>query len=298
MENELSNLMNSYIQYCQTRFSKPCALELVAELKNTGLVLESECLLAFSQQDTEINKLKQLDITPWEGKSIWLSKAPPSCAISGDWWFDPIQICFYARMFREPMDEFDRPVNGWCAVKPVQVWQFRAFLKMVRFRPYGYTPQGLAVPSKLLEDRYQSQKETAFITHVTDYMGVLYSAWYGKGGLSNLHDVTRSFSHGQVRDLFKHRLFLLAGRHYGAEQDSLVTQIDTKEVFELHNDKWSHHFKMLENFTKDKPINKWEVFPNTTFQSYINEKRNLRYVTSFPQEIAGCGELLNSIVAL
>lgn len=273
----INTLIETFKNYCFSRFSGSKVGALAQELADSKQVLEADALIYTFKKKGKSKVWKTLsasDLTDrpefqsWAGARVWVGPELPRDAENGDWWFDPLEINFYVYANRQPLNEFDAVFPGWCAITPCRVWQYRACVQMANFEP-DTRPQSMLWVKDLFEDRFQHRNNSEYITDIYAEEALMYSRFWGRTTTSNFGNIARSYIPERARSLFAHHLFLLGG-HPGREE--LRRLYDSSLLFERDAETWPYHFKMLENFRKFIDIEEWERHPDGGFQCYIDTR--------------------------
>jgi hypothetical protein len=124
----------------------------------------------------------------WNGRRLWTGTQLPSDAQAGDVWLDTCQLTPMMLVPREelaygediPLQRLERitPFIGWIDERPVQRWQFGAFLTLAHLTPREVQ---LDPPLQLLDRRRLLQgAEEASVTDLTPDEARLCANWFGK----------------------------------------------------------------------------------------------------------------------
>jgi hypothetical protein len=123
---------------------------------------------------------------PWRGRPIWLGPQLPPVPQAGQLWFDTVELTAMVLLPREPPeadwhpDAVARwtPFVGWLATRPVTVWQYRAFLALVRFVSGEADATSFKGhdPVRILDD----DPDTAPVTRLTAAEAKDFAMWMGK----------------------------------------------------------------------------------------------------------------------
>lgn len=271
--------MENYTAYCHSKFNGEAVGPLAQCLTEAGQPLEAQALIYTFKKKGESKVWRTLKIDDfdegsegrlWAGSQVWVGQGLPEKAKPADWWFDPLEIMFYVRIDRKPLDEFDVVHPGWCALTPCRVWQYRACLQLAQFES-DLHPQSMLQVKDLFQDRHQNKKDSDYITDIYTEEALLYSRFWGRVTVSNFGSFAKSLVPEQALSLFSHHLYMLGG-YPGREE--LCSLIDSHLLFERPFDSWPHHFKMLEEFTTLHAIAEWGTHSKGSFQCYIDDRRN------------------------
>ena len=102
----------------------------------------------------------------------WVGLALPTAAEPGDVWLDTVELMpmvLYARDSGEPF--------GWLALRPVERWQFGAFLNVA---PWSGSTRRIGDVKPMDARRLLAGDEHAPITHVLRDEASVYAMWFGK----------------------------------------------------------------------------------------------------------------------
>lgn len=131
-------LSDLYIDYLRTRGAAP-AEALAAALRGQQ-PLEARLLSHYSAHG--IGKLTMAE-GAWEGREAWIGPRLPASPEAGQLWFDTTELTAMVLIPREPPgddwhpDAIQRwtPFLGWLSLRPVAVWQYRAYLELAEIEP-------------------------------------------------------------------------------------------------------------------------------------------------------------------
>lgn len=169
-----SRLQVAYESYLRTDFDRKHAETLLTELHTVGLSQEAQGLRNFSVDGETVFSIQD---GPWQGCSCSASWTPPKNASLGDLWFDGVELVY--AVFVAELPGFSSDARGWMSIRPVQRWQFAAFLQMAqpRSRLNGdrYDPERLAGGDPLapVVDLYPDEAEA-------------YALWFGKWSVGEI----------------------------------------------------------------------------------------------------------------
>ena len=116
------------------------AARLASALQGSGYWLEAAALAGTAGTTVDVPG------SAWNGRRLWTGSQLPSAAQAGDVWLDTCQLTPMVLVPREqdecgddetPSDVLGRVTAyiGWIDTRPVQRWQFAAFLTLARFSP-------------------------------------------------------------------------------------------------------------------------------------------------------------------
>jgi hypothetical protein len=107
---------------CDTAFAAP----LVAALLDCESTQEALALRGFVQRQSSFTVCDGA----WEGSECSLEWHPPSAPRPGELWFDARELTLMAYVTEFPGWSSD--LRGWMAIRPVQKWQYAAFLAIAQ----------------------------------------------------------------------------------------------------------------------------------------------------------------------
>ncbi len=110
--------------------------------------------------------------TEWEGRRAWVGTTVPPLARRGDLWLDATEVTPHVLITRIENDE---PIV-WMATRPVERWQFGAFLDVAR--PEARLRYGRHWVFD--RERLLGGDELAPVTNVMREEAWLYAGWFGK----------------------------------------------------------------------------------------------------------------------
>jgi hypothetical protein len=169
------------------------AWALAAKLRESGYELEGELLVVDGWQCV-------VGVGPWAGRAIYVGRYPPRDSALGTLWFDTVELVAMV-LVETPSYRDDRPPwRHYLSVRPVAVWQFRAFLSCATFveRYLQLQPRRAAFACARAADG----NERMSMTDMLHGEAQMYANWFGKGILP----------HGSWRD---------AGPQLGTAADAL-----------------------------------------------------------------------------
>ena len=142
-------LAESYLAYLQAPDFRPAAGAVVEPLESGGYDLDAHLMRRFAAVGPGESRI-ELPGSPWPGLRVHIGGALPAEVDAGDVWFDVYELAPMILLPRPPPDE-DVPPEvrarigrfvAWMALRPVTIWQFRAFLELASFdsRPVQIAP--------------------------------------------------------------------------------------------------------------------------------------------------------------
>jgi hypothetical protein len=175
----LASLFTDYL--ASGRAPRPTA-QLASALQDRGYPLEAAVLSGTSGTRVDVPG------SPWNGRRLWTGTQLPSGAQAGDVWLDTCQLTPAVLVPHEevsrgeviPSDLLERvtPVIGWIDTRPVQEWQFIAFLTLARLTEREVQ---LDPPIRLLDrQRILHGHEEASVTELSSDEARLCANWFGK----------------------------------------------------------------------------------------------------------------------
>jgi formylglycine-generating enzyme required for sulfatase activity len=110
----------------------------------------------------------------------------PEATVAGQLWFDTCELAAMILVPREPLgddwhpDAIRRwtPFVGWLSLRPVAVWQYRAFLALAKFRPREIASIHFKTydPARIFDD----DDEARPVTRLTCVEAKRFADWMGK----------------------------------------------------------------------------------------------------------------------
>jgi hypothetical protein len=171
--NSSSRLQVAFEDYLGSDLDEKSAQSLADELAAIGLCQEAEsmrCLLegkgSFVVQDG-----------PWQGCNCSVALTPPIFPQPGNLWFDSVELTTMS--YVEELPGWSSHSRGWMSIRPVQRWQFGAFLQIAQpkcqFDGDGFSIErfGSGEPLEPVVDLYPDEAEA-------------YALWFGKWSVGDL----------------------------------------------------------------------------------------------------------------
>jgi hypothetical protein len=192
----------AYRNYLESDLNVAIAEILVTVLEQNGLETESQCLRIYLSEGSCAKR----NIKEWENKLCTISLNLPDNAEVGDLWFDPVELNL-AILVPNP-EGISHHVKSWVSTHPVYVWQYRAFLSLVKI---GEKLDMRATPSDYLNlNRFKSQDSLLYVTGLYQDEAISYSSWMRKSlcGQSNLKAMEKYFSSKELSYIFPNTLKL------------------------------------------------------------------------------------------
>jgi hypothetical protein len=168
-----SSLQTAYESYLASRLDEGPTRSLVGELLDAGLRQESESLRRLLDQSEEPFVLSE---GAWQGRSCSIRWSPPPAPRPGDLWFDGVELTY--RVFVNERPGMSPHVRGWMATRPVQVWQFRSFLRVAR----PISPCGDRIDLEWFAD----MKPLEPVVDLYPDEAERYALWFGKWSVGEL----------------------------------------------------------------------------------------------------------------
>lgn len=163
----------AYQEYLKSELSPGLAKELVEVLEQSNLELESHALRKYLMEGSGA----KFTLMAW-GKSLSCTTSldlPPN-AEPGDLWFDPVELNL-AILVPNP-EGVSHHVKGWMSTHPVYVWQYKAFLNLVRI---DKKVEVFAHPDDYLTStRINNQSGLDYVTNIYHDEAIAYSSWMRK----------------------------------------------------------------------------------------------------------------------
>jgi hypothetical protein len=162
-----SSLQTAFAAYLESTLDAKQAVVLADELLRAGLANEAEGLWHFIEQSQ--NKYA-LPAGARSGSSCSVDWLPPDHPQTGDLWFDALELI--PMMFVSERPGTSPDIRGWMAIRPVQVWQFRAFLQTAK-------------PNRIGRDRFDAERfdnmdPLAPVVSLYPSEAEAYALWFGK----------------------------------------------------------------------------------------------------------------------
>src|SRR5436309_439839 len=170
-----SAMEEGFRKYLETGLDPAAAEDLCRQLHLSGLQTEGTALQTYIGDGAA--RAVSVDLGGiWRNRRCVAGPYPPAAVRSGDMWFDTVELTPMILLPRRADVPPDR--GDWFATHPVYVWQFRAFLSLVKT---GRKRIGLPVPLDYLRrDRFESLGSKEFITNVYHDEAIAYSHGFGK----------------------------------------------------------------------------------------------------------------------
>jgi hypothetical protein len=203
-----AGLAGCFTDYLASGCAPRQAVRLASALRADGYRLEAAVLSGNAGATVDVPG------SPWNGRRLWTGTQLPSTAQAGDVWLDtclltPMLLVPYEDLESDedsPSDLLERitPCIGWIDLRPVQRWQFAAFLRLARLTPREVQldpPLQLLDPRRLLqgaeaeveveveleteataevEVEVEVEMEKASVTNLTLDEARLCANWFGK----------------------------------------------------------------------------------------------------------------------
>jgi len=159
--------------YLQSCLNPEAGRDLADALELAGLQDESKALRSYFESGTEVTY--QSETAPWSGRRCFTGPSLPTAAQPGDVWLDVVQLTpmILVPALRTAAAEKRR----WVSMHPVYVWQFKAFLNLVRWRVVK--KYFMAAPDLMLPSRFESLNNLSFATNLFHEEAVAYAHWFG-----------------------------------------------------------------------------------------------------------------------
>lgn len=122
--------MSLFETYCEyLRAGAPFgvgAWPLVAALRENGYELEGKLLTVDGWQSS-------VGDGPWDGRAIYVGRYPPVDAALGTLWLDTVEVVAMVLVETPSYRDDEPPRRNYLSLRPVAIWQFRAFLSCATF---------------------------------------------------------------------------------------------------------------------------------------------------------------------
>ena len=174
-------LEQTFQKYLDSNLDPEIGKQLCSILPNFGLENEARSLQLYLESGNEV--VGKIEGGIWSDRRYFVGPYPPVNCQPGDLWFDVIELTLMVLIPHQSDPEMLEPNNNvlpaWVSTHPVYVWQFRAFLNLVKI---GSKIIQIDSPSDyLLPHRFNSQKATDFVTNLYHDEAIAYATWFGKG---------------------------------------------------------------------------------------------------------------------
>ncbi len=165
-----NQLSQAYEHYLLSNFALEAAEKMAEVLYSADLIEEASALRAYVANGP--NSTYTIQSGPWAGCDCIVSDIDPDFKAQGPLWFDLTELTHAFPLQLKPHYAND----NWLSIHPVYVWQFKAFLHLVRWEEWNAPfPADLFNP-----DRFETVDETAFVTNIYSDEGNTYAFWLGK----------------------------------------------------------------------------------------------------------------------
>lgn len=165
------DLEQAYKRYLTTPLEDAEREALCALLDAAGLVNEGRALRSFFAHGAGPVPSLSSESAPWFAGPD-LPQAPKPGAI----WFDVVELA--AMQYVPAPQGWSSDLEGWVRLRPVSVWQFRAFAELVRL---GAPQLQWPVPDDLLApERFANQPGLKAVVDLYFEEAVAYARWFGK----------------------------------------------------------------------------------------------------------------------
>jgi hypothetical protein len=175
----VNTLDDCFYDYLNSEVKSATAMVLAGTLKESGLVWAAEALRMYIANNSEPTAML------WNGRPCVISANAPLSPATGEVWFDPVEILPMIMCPHPEIPDIDQA--SWVALHPVQAWQFRTFLRMVKI---GRKRTEFPHAGDYLEPaRFAHLPGVNYVTNVYHDEGLAYTIWFGKtlGGDADLY---------------------------------------------------------------------------------------------------------------
>jgi hypothetical protein len=166
-----NSLETGYQKYLESNLSIEATHNLIDVLRENGLTFEANALEVYLKKNAGVCIAKA-----WNDRLCSVSSSLPTNAKPGDLWFDVIELNL-AVLVPNP-EGISHHVMCWASTHPVYVWQYRAFLNLVRI---GKKIEVFPHPDDYLtSSRIDSQASLDYVTNIYHDEAIAYSSWMRK----------------------------------------------------------------------------------------------------------------------
>lgn len=167
----MKQLASRFRDYLAFDLDVAAGIRLAGSLADAGLAKEAQALQA------HLTNASGLTSWRWDGRPCTISASLPPNPNPGDVWFDAVEITPMI-MCPHPRRPTELYQASWVALHPVQYWQFRAFLELVKV---GHKRTEFPhAPDYMDPARFAQQPPLSFVTNVYHDEALAYTAWFGK----------------------------------------------------------------------------------------------------------------------
>jgi hypothetical protein len=171
-----TTLHAQYKQYLVSRFDVDAAEILSRLLQADGFGDEAAGLAIYCEHGP--GTWFTVASGPWNGRRCYVDWHPPKESTDGDLWLDLTELTMMVLIRYE--DFASSPLEwSWLSIHPTYMWQFSAFLDVVRWRYSTYTPE--IETDALNLRRFRVNNARQFVTEITYEEALAYSRWFEKG---------------------------------------------------------------------------------------------------------------------
>jgi hypothetical protein len=163
----------AYQSYLESKFEAEAAKDLIVVLRQSGLDLEACALESYFAEGSGAMCIAR----GWDDQRFCtVSLDLPANAKPGDLWFDPVELNL-AILIPNP-EGMSHHVTSWVSTHPVYVWQYRAFLNLVKV---GKKIEVFPNPDDYLTShRIDNQASLDYIVNIYHDEAIAYSSWMHK----------------------------------------------------------------------------------------------------------------------
>jgi hypothetical protein len=204
-ENPLEIL---YKDYLESNLNFSIAERLVTVLKKNRLELESYALKTYLDKGSG----SKISVSEWGNRSCIISLNLPDNAEPGDLWFDPVELNL-AILIPSPQD-ISHHLTSWVSTHPVYVWQYRAFLRLIKV---GKKLDVFPSPDDYLTlKRIHNQPSLKYVSNLYQDEAIAYSSWMRKSlcGQSNLKAMQEYLSLKELNSILPSTMKLWASGEF------------------------------------------------------------------------------------
>jgi hypothetical protein len=169
-----ARLQAAYEGYLASALDQKHAESLVSELSASGLRDEADGLRRYLAQPETSFVVQE---GAWRGCSTSIRWTPPQDPKPGDLWFDVVELTTMA--FVAELPGFSADVRGWMATRPVQVWQFKSFLRVAK-------PKSDFAGDRFDTERFSEMDPLAPVVDLYPDEAEAYAWWFGKWSVGGL----------------------------------------------------------------------------------------------------------------
>ncbi|MBP9897159.1 MAG: hypothetical protein KBF28_02185 [Gemmatimonadales bacterium] len=166
-------IIEAYRVYLERGRNPPEAELLAMRLAQAGEMETANLLRMMGQKDKKVG-LQVVEGGPFQGRKCHISTSLPD-ALPGELWFDPLSLQTLVLVARAEEPSL-RSSWRWLATRPVSVWQFVSFARMVK----GVPRDDFGLPDDYLDvERWRNAEPAARLTLCYHDEAIAYSHFWG-----------------------------------------------------------------------------------------------------------------------